>query len=60
MSEKDLTFKKACDIALALELAQNDTKQLSTQAAIKDSNVHKVQYKTRGQRNIQRTRKFSV
>ncbi len=44
LSEKDLTFKKACDIALALELAQKDTKQLSAQAAIKDSNVHKVQH----------------
>ncbi|KAI7789894.1 hypothetical protein IRJ41_014004, partial [Triplophysa rosa] len=31
LSEKDLTFKKACDIALALELAQKDTKQLSAQ-----------------------------
>ncbi len=47
-SEKDLTFKKAYDIALAFELAQKDTKQLSAQTAIKDSNVHKVQHKTRG------------
>ncbi len=48
LSEKDLTFKKACDIALALELAQKDTKQLSDQAAIKDSNVHKVQHNAGG------------
>ncbi|KAG1941992.1 retrotransposable element [Pimephales promelas] len=43
LSEKDLTFKKACDVALALELAQKDTKQLSAQAALKDRSVHKVQ-----------------
>jgi len=43
LSEKDLTFKKACDVALALELAQKATKQLSAQAALKDRSVHKVQ-----------------
>lgn len=29
LTEKDLTFKKACDIALGLELAHKDTKELS-------------------------------
>lgn len=43
LSEKDLTFKKACDIALALELAHKDTKELGAQATIKDTSVHKVQ-----------------
>ncbi len=43
LSEKDLTFKKACDIALALELAHKDTKELGAQTTIKDTSVHKVQ-----------------
>ncbi len=41
--KKDLTFKKSCDIALALELAHKDTKELGAQTTIKDTSVHKVQ-----------------
>ncbi|KAL0151789.1 hypothetical protein M9458_052940 [Cirrhinus mrigala] len=43
LSEKDLTFKKACDTALALELAHKDTKELGAQSTIKDTSVHEVQ-----------------
>lgn len=41
LTEKDLTFKKACDIALRLELAHKDTKELSGHS--ERQKVHKVQ-----------------
>lgn len=41
LTEKDLTFKKACDIALGLELAHKDTKELSGHS--ERQKVHKVQ-----------------
>lgn len=41
LSEKDLTFKKASDIALALELAYKDTKELREHADKPKGAVHK-------------------
>lgn len=41
LTEKDLTFKEACDIALGLELAHKDTKELSGHS--ERQKVHKVQ-----------------
>ncbi len=42
LSEKDLTFTKACDIALALELAYRDTKELREHTEKPKGAVNKV------------------
>ncbi|KAK3552406.1 hypothetical protein QTP86_011634 [Hemibagrus guttatus] len=42
LSEKDLTFKQACEIALGLELAYKDTKELTERADHSSAGVHKV------------------
>lgn len=42
LSEKDLSFKKACDIALALELAYKDTKELREHVDKPKGEVHRV------------------
>ncbi len=42
LSEKDLTFKQACEIALGLELAYKDTKELTERADHSSAGVHSV------------------
>jgi len=49
LSEKDLTFKKACDIALALELAYKDTMELREHADKPKGAIHRV-FNTSGDR----------
>lgn len=49
LSEKDLTFKKACDIALALELTYKDTKELREHADKPKGAGHRV-FNTSGDR----------
>lgn len=55
LTKKDLTFKKACDIALALELAHKDTKELREHVDKQTGEVHKVSIAQRDKRNHKKT-----
>ena len=47
LSEKDLTFKRACDLAQAMELAARDTAELASHAQPRESTVHLVSTATK-------------
>ena len=47
LTEKDLTFKRACDLAQAMELAARDTAELAIHAQPRESTVHLVSTATK-------------
>ncbi|RXN17967.1 integrase core domain [Labeo rohita] len=56
LSEKDLTFKQACEIALGLELAYKDTKELTERADHSSAGVHGVASYSRGKQKDKQQR----
>ena len=51
LSEKGLTFKRACDVAQAMELAAKDTAELASQSQPRESMLHGVATTTQGEKN---------
>ena len=47
--EKDLAFKRACDVAKAMELVAKDTAELASQSQPRESTLHQLATKTQGE-----------